>query len=511
MKTLEFEALKEVVKLITKNKTKQLDVIGYGNQGDSLIDQLYEGISKDKFDDDDQAAESLFESHAKDPKYKRLRYRFPATGECRLFIDAQESLFADQRRAIVSCYRDYAAAQILLGRSANKAGIFLLQQVLEQSTKYELTALNADITRSLRRQYGTILNDLIAYEKIVEQNRQFEKMRAAEILAYDYYDVLSKHYLVHQTPNTEVHNIASKYYDELLAYKKDVDTAEFHYYTFMVGMIKYSSTADYESAYTITKMALEQLKDRISMNRGRIYGIALQEIFCITQLKIRDEELANKAFDYCLSLTDPDRYNWFKVLETKCYYLLHAERYQDAFEVYKEVFESPERNNLTGVTRDSIKLLEAYLHLLAKLSKIDAKKMQDLVGPFNWQEFMTPFEVVDRDREGLNIPLLQLPILISIAEGDYDNYGRSVEALDKYRQRYMETELNKRSACFLKMLMALAKWNYEQDASERKIQRELETMQALKPDNNRQMFFVEVIPYEQLWPIMYEHVTRQKA
>lgn len=68
---------------------------------------------------------------------------------------------------------------------------------------------------------------------------------------------------------------------------------------------------------------------------------------------------------------------------------------------------------------------------------------------------MNQFESLTKDREAFNIPLLFFPILYNLVEGNYEDYGRSEDALDKYRQRYLENDLNKRSASFLKILLAL--------------------------------------------------------
>jgi hypothetical protein len=108
----------------------------------------------------------------------------------------------------------------------------------------------------------------------------------------------------------------------------------------------------------------------------------------------------------------------------------------------------------------------------------------------------------------MNIPIMLLPILFGIVNPkEYGEMGRSGDALDKYRQRYLENDLNKRSACFLKLLLALINHPFDEANSEKKIQKELDILLDLKPDVNRQVYFIEVIPYEHLWKMLYKHVT----
>jgi hypothetical protein len=81
-------------------------------------------------------------------------------------------------------------------------------------------------------------------------------------------------------------------------------------------------------------------------------------------------------------------------------------------------------------------------------------------------------------------------------------YGRSLEALDKYRQRYLNTEANKRSAYFMKALVALSKKSFEPAASERKIQYEINELKKIPPEDAARFFVVEIVPYEDLWEML---------
>ena len=107
----------------------------------------------------------------------------------------------------------------------------------------------------------------------------------------------------------------------------------------------------------------------------------------------------------------------------------------------------------------------------------------------------------------MNIPRMFLPVLYNLVEGTFWDSKISTDALDKYRQRYLENELNRRSAIFLKLLIALAKKEFNPRLAERKIQQELDEMKSLPPELSRQTFAVEVIPYEDLWEMLTETPT----
>ncbi|MBU6340646.1 MAG: hypothetical protein KGS48_04050, partial [Bacteroidetes bacterium] len=111
----------------------------------------------------------------------------------------------------------------------------------------------------------------------------------------------------------------------------------------------------------------------------------------------------------------------------------------------------------------------------------------------------------DRDKEGMNIPLVLLPLLFSLAEkDDLEGYGRSIEAIEKYRKRYLDNEMNRRSASFTKMLLALGKIRYEKGSAERKIKKEMAVLDSLPPQDASQSLAVEIIPYEDLWALLIQ-------
>ena len=168
--------------------------------------------------------------------------------------------------------------------------------------------------------------------------------------------------------------------------------------------------------------------------------------------------------------------------------------------VFERVIWEIERT--TGNTQDDWKLYGGYLHLLAILGKMNAEKVEKAAGLLKLSKFQSDFLVLDKDKDGMNIPKTFLPILYKLAEGTFWESEISTEALDKYRQRYLENELNQRSAIFMKLVIALSKKDFSPKLSERKIQQELEEPKALPPELSRQSFAVEVIPYEDLWEML---------
>ena len=102
----------------------------------------------------------------------------------------------------------------------------------------------------------------------------------------------------------------------------------------------------------------------------------------------------------------------------------------------------------------------------------------------------------------MNIPLIFLPVIYHLVKGTFDAADISSESLEKYRKRYLDNDMNRRSASFLNMLIAFAKRDYKSASAEKKIKKELEVLAKEQPQVAGQTFAVEIIPYEDLWEMM---------
>ena len=502
---MEFEVLKDLVQTITRNKIKQIEVLGNPGQENSRVETLYEGILKGAFASDGDAAMHFFGSNEKDPNYRKLRNRLVRQLiNTSFFVDVQQPMFNERSKALFNCYRDYAAAHIIWGRDAEKAGIYLMQQVLEQTIKFEFTELTADICRQLRYLFALSPGDQANHEKYIELHRTYEEKRYWEAKAHDASDTLIHHYITKRTPSQEVHQLATRYFEELFPMRQYIDTLQFYTKTYHVGVIKYSSINNCQKTIEVCDEAISVLRNRANVSRGALVSFAIQKLACLIQLRVFDE--GGQAVEYCLGLVDEGDFTWFRVQEMQFYYYMYLRQYPEALTIFEKATSNPRYNLLSGSTRDIWGMLGGYLHLLAVLGRLDAQEVKRIAGYYSphTARYANDFEVLDKEKEGMNIPLLLLPVLYSLATGVSDEaaFRRSMEALDKYRKRYLDNDTNRRSSIFLKMLLAFAKKEFESNRAERKMEKEWALLKKEPPQMASQSFAVEIIPYEDLWEML---------
>ena len=501
---MDFDVLKDLVQTITRNKIKNIEVLGNPGEEKSRVELMYDGISSGKFKSEDDVAKHFFKSDAKDPNFRKLKNKLiRQLVNTAFFVDVNQPAFNERAKAYFTAYRDFAAGVVLMTRNATKPGIYIFQLVLEQAIKFEFTDLAADVSRILRREYARAGGDHEKNQYYTGLHRKYEEKRRYEALATDYYETLVSYYLIKRSPNEEIHQQAKQYFDELLPLAKKVDTSAFYSHTYYIGLIKYSSVNDIDNALHLTNEALSILEPRKNTNRGMLVNFTMQKMAYYNQLKIVNKNDVKKMLDYCLSLVEEGDFNWFRANEVYFYHCIYSKQYEEALNVYSVITLSSTFNLLDGSHHDNWLLLGGYLHLLAKLGVLDTTKVESIVGTFKFGKFFNEIEVLDKDKEGMNIPLVLLPVLFHLAQKTFDEQNDiSVEALEKYRQRWLSNDLNRRSDSFLKMLIAFAKKDYASAAAEKKISKELEILKSETPQVAGQNFTVEVIPYETLWELL---------
>jgi len=503
---MDFELLKDLAQTLTRNKLKQIEVLGNEGQENSRTQVFFDGLLDNKFQSEEDIARYFFgQANAKDPNYRKLKNKAVRQMlNTVFFVDVNQPSFNERAKAYHACYRDFAAAFVLLLRGSGKVSIYLFEQVLEQAIKYEFVELITEITRHLRTHTARIPANYKQHKYYVALHREYEEKRRLEMLALDYHEELVDYYLIRRSPDEEVKRLATGYFAELLPLLAKADTSRFYYYTYQIGIIKYFAANDCQSVLKLIDEVLPLLEARKNTNRTMLQSIAMQKLACLTQLRIFEGQAGEKTAEYSLSLATDIDLNWFRTLEGYFYYRTYQRNYLEALHIFEKATKHPRFAQLEGNFKDNWLLLGGYLHLLATLGQLEPKQVEQAVGPYRYGRLLNEVDTVDKDKGGMNIPLVLLPVLFSLAQGNYAEYGRSEEALEKYRQRYLDNTVNQRSAAFVNMLTALDKKAFDPVSAERKIKKGLETLQEEQPQVMGQSFAIEIIPYDDLWAMLQE-------
>jgi hypothetical protein len=502
---MEFEELREMAQVLTRNKVKQVEILGNPGQDGSRAEALYDGIVKGKFKNDDEAAKHFFgkKANSKDVGYRRLRVKLiRMLINTSFFVDLNQPMFNERYKAYYNCRRDAAAAYLMATRGIKKASIYILEQTLEHCIKFEFIDMVCDITNDLIMIYGGNLSDTENIEYYKKIKFEFEEKRSLENKSKQYADESYKYYGVQRSPNPEVFKLASQYFEELDQIDKTKTTYQFRKDLHRLNIVRYFAQGDYRGALQVLENIIPEYETNPYTYRSELLFYLINALSCCIQLRLW--EPAEKYANSLPALTDVGNNLWYQIKEVFMYHHLYQKQYPEAYNHFKEALQHPRFELISGTKRDDWFLFGGYMHLLAQFGVYKQEDIQAVAGPFKYFKFVNEIGIFDKDKIGMNIALVLLPVWFGLAKGEEGDANKSLDALEKYRQRYLDNDLNRRSAIMVRLLSALIKRPYDKDRNDRKIEKELVSLRENPPETSLQMFYLEILPYEDLWNLLVE-------
>jgi hypothetical protein len=437
---MDFNSLQDLARIINKNKIKKIEVLGNDAGAKSNVSELYDGLCNDFWKNEEEIMMHFFKNKDAKNEYSKLKNRLiQQLVNTAFFIDATNPMFQDRENANIICYRNLVAARLLFPKDARRAAIILLETTLEQAIKYEFTEMVVEICRLLSRHSSDSISDEKNLEKYFLLQKEYEFKLNWEIIAIDYLKELSKYYINHKTPNQEIYEKALNYHEQLVPKLSEIDTSVFYNKVFLIGLIRYFSINDIQTCYDYADYAYKTLSRRKNINRGLLLSIILQKLSCEVQLKKSDDIFSeNGTANICLKLSVIGSSNWFKIKEQQYYQFIHAGHYKAALDIYIEVTAINRINLLEGSPLEDWKLYGAYLQLLGTMGKLESEKVTEATGIYKLNKFLNEFNTLNKDKEGMNIPILLLPLLFNIVNKNYGDNEQYRDSLTKYKQRNLE-------------------------------------------------------------------------
>ncbi|MCA0238045.1 MAG: hypothetical protein LCH81_16835 [Bacteroidetes bacterium] len=504
---MDFDNLKELARFLNKNLSKEIQLINTNKNKKNKTEQFLQILLDDKVYTEKEAVRKLFKSYdVKYPAYLKLKNRLiQQLKTLTFFVDINHLMPTDRVKAYYSTRKDYATAIILYARKCTRPAIIILEDVLEQAMKYEFVDIAVDVSKLLRNEFKRRSSNLAKCQHYTDLNRDLEKIKNYESMASDYYETLIEDFFVKRSPDHETSYKAINYFEKLHPFVKLINTSAFYFYTYSIRLIHLFSVNRICEALEQCSIMLDYLVKKKNTNRTMILNIAIQKMSCFTHLRVNDTNEINKLLLYFHEYRDADNFNWVRFNEVYFYYCCYTLQYHKSLKIYNETFVDCRLFPVEGIYHDNWLLLGGYLHLLAQLNQLDPQEVESVAGKFRYSKLFNEIEVLKKDKEGMNIPLILLPVLYELTQGAGKPAKEiPVEALEKYRQRWLANDLNSRSNSFFRIVMTLAQYPHLTVNHKKKINREFASIKSQTPEIARQYFAIEVIPYETLTELLLE-------
>lgn len=498
--TIVLKRLIELVEVVTKNKVKSIEIISNAMDGNTKLMQLYHGIHSGRLKNDQEAFEFLYpEMENRNAYYKLKHVLNERLRNTLFFIDIKKNKFSNIKRAFLECQKMIANFNLLLTKGARDNALYVGEKALRIAEEYEFTQEIIFVSRRLAANYASVSGDRKKYLELSEKVFACKEIFLGETMAEMFYLDLLSLYVKDKSTKTYVADLAGDYLEKLKPYCSKVHSSNFLFYLNMLRTIRYMSVNDYQKAYQITHQALNEIKNHRFLNTRAFGTLSFQNIACCIQLKKHQEGVW--IIQELQKIIDTGTFNWYKVQELHFTLSLHTRNYSEAYDIYQNVKQQPNFKNLEANTKETWVIYGAWVHLLKATGKIKCETRCQRNG-FRIQKFLNDVPTFARDKRGLNVLILISHIFLLLEQKKYNTILDRFEAVEKYKERYLDREHNLRSNLFIDMLLHVPKCNFRR----RKVIRETAGLGAqlkkAKLEISNQSHDLEILPYEDAWGLL---------
>lgn len=501
------EILKELVQIVTKNKLKSIQILDESVM-DTKIGAFYNGIAEGNFQSDEEARQFFFGQKTESSAYRKLKFNLKnRLINSLFFIDVKEASYSDRQVAYYQCYKNWAAAKILLGKSAVMAAVEIGESVLKQATKYEFTDICLDVSKVLRLCYGSRIGDQKKYLFYKSLHETYRELDWKEDLAEELYTSIVFNYTRKKAASAETTPKATQSYNELLPHLTTHDSYRLHLYGYLLKLMIHSGDNDYQGILPVCEDMIRFFESKSYVAATPLQIAYYQKLICHRQLG--QFEQGRLTASMCLQFVEEGSFNWFKCMEELFELSLYTEHYQDAYITFHQVVHHKRFKFLPENAKEFWKIYEAYLYYLHRQTVLEILPEDKRLPNFRFNKFINEMEIYSKDKSGMNTSIIVIQLLVNLLDANYDKLIDAVESIEKYCYRYLKDESAQRSFLFMKMLLSIPKSGFNKSVALDKADNFYHKLKKIPPCLANQTFKVEIMPYEVLWKMVLNNLGGQ--
>lgn len=503
------DELKSLIELVSRNKVKQIEVVGNNFGEGSKWKKLYNGIINDQFTSELEAKDFFFGEGKNSDKYfnrlkRNLRDRLINT---LFFIDVNQPNFTDTQKAYYTCYKNSAAVKILLGRGGRRHAVELAERTLRIALSFEFPDIALSLAKDLRTHYSNIVGDgkkAKYYNNIVKVQ---SSIYISELKAEEYYSNLISNFVSSKATKPELAKLASGYCIELRELISKMNSFRLNFFSYLVFTLKSELENDYSGTLEACEEAILYFGKRNVPTPPMVFwNFWLKILQCHIQLMNYEE--AKVASEKCISLPPEGSSNWFGALNYSLILFFHSKNFNRAFEIYQQATANNKYKKLPPSYSEPWRIHEAFIFYFIRIGKIDVSKQKKLK-TFRINKFLNEMPTYSKDKYGINITILILHVLFLLLDGRYGEIIDRMESLNTYTHRYLRKDHTFRSNCFIKMLLQLPAASFHKEAVIRKAKKYKDKLESVPLEEANQSIEIEIVPYEMLWEFVLDSLDNK--
>lgn len=500
------EYLKELAEIVTANKVKKIEVIGNPSDKGTKLQKLYDAIRQGDVNTDEEAFAMLYGEEGSRGAYHKLKHTLKERLINTLFfIDTKENKYTDIQRTYYLCAKEVIAVEILGIRGAHGLNIRLAEKLLPTTLKYDFTHLSIMLCSKLAFHYSQAFGDRTKFNHYNDLLTKLGKLYIKEMAVESrYWDIVS-YYVRDKSTKKFIAPIVESHIREVDEMHSEMISRKLVQREYSLRIAKCMCENDYKATIELCKEALAKLDALPVKDASAISGITFQLIASCIHLGRYDE--AKSGIERCLSIITEGRQNWFKTFELNMTLCLHTRHYDEAWEVFQKATSHKGFTKIPRHWQETWKIFEAWLWFLKEAGQV--KSGSKPMKAFKASKFLNEVSEFFKDKRGMNVPIIIVQIAIALLEKKYDIVMDRVEALSKYKSRYLDRDNNYRSNCFIRMVMEMEKQGFRKRDTIKATKKLLADLSSSPIDITDQSYDIEILPLEDTWEFLTSYLPEK--
>ena len=400
-------------------------------------------------------------------------------------------------------FKQTLISRILLQRKAVQLSTEIIEKSIVKSMKYHVTENVLEQSRMLIAHYNGAMYNKYKLNKYQAIQSEYLEIYKWEIKSENYYlDLQRDQFQSLANPSDDMKEKAYKYYLELKG-AKGIRSYFFNYNKYRIEASYFEYIKDYHGLLSISDTALKEFSSPDFKTGNAISAISLRKLWALIQVEQIEESI--KVGTKLMSRKPQGSVQWYRIAHYTLKAKLYRGDYAGAIGTITEMIENPKFAKLGDYFREIFTTTLGYIHLLVDSGLIEnTNELKAKLPEFKLGKFLNTTPVFSKDKRGVNVSILLMHIGFLLQRKDYNAIIDRIDSLNQYAYRYLRKDDSFRSNCMIKMVIQMAKADFNPIRTERYTAELRAELSRVKLAGSGENIEIEIVPFEVLWDVMME-------
>jgi hypothetical protein len=470
------------------------------SQNKTKMGQLYKGILKNKWnDDDDAAAKDLDYKSSQDAGYRKLKSLLvEKLYELFLYIKIPSKNLGKESELEfrLKLQNKMVAWQNLSLMGANRAFGERAEELYREAKTYQITRIQQTILYQLIG-IKTIFDNKEKFDFYQKEIKYIERCMELEHLGKKHLSNISQQFSNTKASKPHLFEAAEKDYQHFLQEAEGYNSPLIIAYHYLLKIYVYSIVNKHHIVFETAKAAYDYFNNEKIIRTETIKTFNYYLIQGYTKQK--NYALAKYHSEENLRYVEESSNAWFKSMELYAFAALHLGEYEDAALLWHKATNHSVYSNISPLSHDTFSFIFAHLHFLKEIGIFEPqdKALKAIFDkPLKFQKFVNDLEIGTLDKKGLAIVQILLEVAFLLVRKNDDGIFERMEAVEKYFQRHSEVEGHERILAFFNLIKLGIKHYWKRELIETEGKPHFEILATTDNSLANQRIDMEFIPYD---------------